>query len=52
MLEDFRIWRVTSSDGVTWYRGGCCYAADRLEDGQAVGLTAMLPDGMTNVMIS
>ena len=52
VLEDFRIWRVTSSDGVTWYRGGCCYAADRLEDGQAVGLTAMLPDVMTNVMIS
>ena len=22
VLEDFRIWRVTSSDGVTWYRGG------------------------------
>ncbi len=52
VLEDFRIWRVTSSDGVTWYRGGCCYAADRLEEGQAVGLTAMLPDVMTNVMIS
>lgn len=51
-LTDFRIWRVTSSDGVTWYRGDCCYAANRLEAGEAVGLTAMLPDVMTNTMIS
>lgn len=51
-LEDFRIWRVASSDGITWYRGNCCYAADRLGAGEAVGLTAMLPDVMTNTMIS
>lgn len=51
-LENFRIWRVSSSDGVTWYRGDCCYAANRLEAGQALGLMAMLPDVMTNVMIS
>lgn len=51
-LADFRIWRVTSSDGITWYRGSCCYAANRLKAGEALGLTAMLPDVMTNVMIS
>lgn len=51
-LENFRIWRVSSSDGVNWYRGNCCYAADRLGAGEAVGLTAMLPDVMTNTMIS
>lgn len=51
-LEDFRIWRVSSSDGVTWYRGDCCYAVNRLEAGEMVELTAMLPDVMTNTMIS
>lgn len=51
-LADFRIWRVSSSDGVTWYRGDCCYAVNRLEAGEMVELTAMLPDVMTNTMIS
>ncbi len=44
--------RVSSSDGNTWYAGELLLAVDGLADGESVAVTAMLPDAMTNLMVT
>lgn len=51
-VSDVRVRGVSSSDGVTWFAGSEYLALNRLSAGERVGITAMLPDVMTNVMVT
>lgn len=51
-VYDLRLRAVSSSDGVTWYAGSEYLAVNRLTEGEGVLIRAMLPDVMTNVMVT
>ena len=51
-VTDLRVRQVSSSDGATWYAGSEYLALNRLDPGVGVGVTAMLPDAMTNLMVT
>lgn len=51
-VQDLRIRAVSSSDGVTWYAGSEYFAMNRLTEGEGVLVAAMLPDAMTNLMVT
>ena len=51
-VYDLRVQGVSSSDGVTWFAGSEYLALNRLTEGENVLVTAMLPDVMTNVMVT
>ena len=52
LLQDVRVRRVSSSDGLTWYAGNVCLYRNRLDAGESILVTAMLPDAMTNLMLT
>lgn len=51
-IYDVRVRGVSSSDGVTWYAGSEYLAVNRLTEGEGILISAMLPDVMTNVMVT
>ena len=51
-LRDVRVRRVSSTDGETWYAGALCLYLNRLLPGETVSVAAMLPDVMTNLMLT
>lgn len=51
-VYDLRLRGVSSSDGVTWFAGSEYLAVNRLTEGEGVLIRAMLPDVMTNVMVT
>ncbi len=51
-LRDVRVRRVSSTDGETWYAGALCLYLNRLLPGETVSVAAMLPDAMTNLMLT
>ena len=52
LVRDVRIRQVSSTDGVTWYAGSEYAAVNRLMPGEGIFATVMLPDVMTNVLVS